>query len=77
MTPVSTPLNKNRLQIQRTDLWFWGHQARTDWEFDIRSCKLLYIRCTNSKVLLQNTRNYVQYPVINHNGKEKYNNKKC
>ena len=25
---------------------------------------------TNNKVLLYNTRNYIQYPVINHNGKE-------
>ena len=31
---------------------------------------LLYIGWINSKVLLYSTGNYIQYPVINHNGKE-------
>ena len=33
-------------------------------------CKLLYIEWINNKVLLYSTGNYIQYPVINHNGKE-------
>ena len=33
-------------------------------------CKLVYIGWLNSKVLLYNAGNYIQYPVINHNGKE-------
>ena len=33
-------------------------------------CKLLSIEWINNKVLLHSTRNYIQYPVINHNGKE-------
>ena len=33
------------------------------------SCKLLYIAWINNKVLLYSTGNYIQYPVINHNGK--------
>ena len=41
-----------------------------DWEFGIRRCKLLYIEWINNKVLLYSTGNYIQYPVINHNGKE-------
>ena len=41
-----------------------------DWEFGISTCKLLYMQCVNNKVLLHSTRNYIQYPVINHNGKE-------
>ena len=33
-------------------------------------CKLLYIRWINNQVLLYNTGNHIQCPVINHNGKE-------
>ena len=32
-------------------------------------CKLLYTGWKNSKVLMYSTGNYIQYPVINHNGK--------
>ena len=32
--------------------------------------KLLHIECINNKVLLYTTGNYIQYPEINHNGKE-------
>ena len=39
------------------------------WEFGISRCKLLYIEWIN-KVLLCSIGNYIQYPVINHNGKE-------
>ena len=41
-----------------------------DWEFGISRCKLFYRKRINSKVLLWSTGNYIQYPVINHNGKE-------
>ena len=41
-----------------------------DWEFGIRRCKLLYIEWINNRALLYSTGNYIQYPVINHNGKE-------
>ena len=41
-----------------------------DWELEIRRCKLLYIGWINNKVLLYNIGNYIQYSVINHNGKE-------
>ena len=41
-----------------------------EWEFGISTCKLLYIEWINNKVLLYNTRNYNQYPVKKHNGKE-------
>ena len=39
-----------------------------DWEFGI-SRELLYREWIN-KILLYNTGNYIQYPVINHNRKE-------
>ena len=38
-------------------------------------CKLLYMGWISNKVLLHSTGNYIQYPVINHNGKEY--KKKC
>ena len=41
-----------------------------DWEFGISRCKLLYIERINNKDLWYSTGNYIQYPVINHNGKE-------
>ena len=41
-----------------------------DCEFGISKCKLLYIEWISNKVLLYSTGNYIQHPVINHNGKE-------
>ena len=41
-----------------------------DWEFGVSRCKLLHREWINSKVLLYSTGKYIQYPVINHNGKE-------
>ena len=45
-----------------------GDGGGMDWEFGISRCKLLYIEWKNNKVLLYSTGNYIQYPVINHNG---------
>ena len=42
----------------------------TDWELGTSRCKLLFREWINSKVLLYSTGNYIQYPVINHHGKE-------
>ena len=33
-------------------------------------CKLLHLECINNKGLLYTTRNYIQSPEINYNGKE-------
>ena len=41
-----------------------------DWEFEISRWKLVYIGRINNKVLLYSTGNYIQYAVINCNGKE-------
>ena len=48
-----------------------------DWEFGVSRCKLLYIQWINNKVLLYSTGNYIQYPVINQNGKEYDKNYMC
>ena len=41
-----------------------------DWEFEVSRGKLVYIGGISNKVLLDGTENCIQYPVINHNGKE-------
>ena len=46
-----------------------------EWEFGVSRCKLLYIGWINNKVLVYSTETCIQYPMINHNGKEY--KKKC
>ena len=41
-----------------------------EWEIGVSRCKLLYLEWINNKVLLYSAENYIQYPMINHNGKE-------
>ena len=50
-----------------------GGGERMGWELGISRCKLLYVGWINNKVLLYSIRNYIQYPVINHNGHMKRN----
>ena len=45
----------------------WGERPM-EWEIRFGKCKLLHLEWIN-KVLLYSTENYIQYPVINHNGK--------
>ena len=57
----------------RTDSWLPRErtgEGRVDWEFVISRCKLLYTEWMKSKDLLYSTGNYIQYPVINHEGRE-------
>ena len=42
-----------------------------DWDSGISRCSLLSIEWLNNKVLLHGTGSYIQYPMINHNGKER------
>ena len=46
-----------------------GVVAGMNWEFGISRYKLLSIEWMNNKALLYSTGNYIQTPVINHNGK--------
>ena len=39
-------------------------------EIGVSRYKLLYVEWINNKVLLYSTENYIQYPMINHNGKD-------
>ena len=45
----------------------WGGMG---WELGTIRYKLLYRKWLNNKVLLSSIVNYIQYPVISHNGKE-------
>ena len=47
-----------------------GGGGEKDWEFGISRCKPLYIGWINNKFIVYSTGNYIQYHVINHNGKE-------
>ena len=71
---MNSSIKQKQIHRQRTDLWLpVGRKGRgmTEWEVGISRYKLLYIECISKKVLLCNTGNYIQYPVINHNGKER------
>ena len=57
---------ENRLVVAKGE----GGGGRMDWEVGVSRCKLLYMEWINNKVLLYSTENYIQYPMINHNGKE-------
>ena len=63
---------ENRLVVAKGE----GVGGRMEWEVEVSRCKLLYIEWINNKVLLYSTENYIQYPMINHNGKE-YMKKEC
>ena len=60
----------HHLKTQVTCLLKRRKRQGRDWEFGISRCQLLHIRWMNNKVLLKSTGNYIQHPVINHNGKE-------
>ena len=61
---------------QRTDVVAQGRGVgREGGEFEVSRRELLYIRMDKHKVLLHNTGNYSQNPVISHSGKEY--EKKC
>ena len=47
-----------------------AHEQQTKLESGGSRCKLVCIEWINNKVLLYSTGNYIQYPGINHNGKE-------
>ena len=55
---------ENRLAVAKGEDW-----KRNEWGYGVSTCKLLYVQWINNKVLLYSTENYIQYPVINRNGK--------
>ena len=63
---------ENRLVVAKGE----GFGGGMEWEVGASRCKLLYMEWINNKVLLCSTENCIQYPMINHNGKE-YFKKEC
>ena len=57
---------ENRLVVAKGE----GAGGQMKWELGISRYELLYIGWINNKVLLCSTGNYIQYLMINHNGKE-------
>ena len=55
---------------QQTSVCQGGGRGGKDYELGISRRRQLYIGGVTNKDLLYNTGNYIQYPVINHNGKE-------
>ena len=71
MTPMNLPVkqnrgHRNRLVVTKREVV----EGVMVWEAGVSRCKLLYIEWINNKILLYSTENYIQYPMINHNGKE-------
>ena len=56
----------NRLVVTKGE----GVGRGMEQEVGVSRCKLLYIEWINNKVLLYSIGDYIQYPVINHSGKE-------
>ena len=46
-----------------------GKGGGVDWEFGVNRCQLLHLAWIDNKVLLYSTRNYIQSPRIDHDGK--------
>ena len=71
MTQMNLSTKQKQTHRHRADLWLprWGWGEK-DWEFGISRCKLSYIEWLNNKVLQYSTESYIQYPVMDHNGKE-------
>ena len=58
-------LTENRLVVAKVGVgWV------IEWKVRVSRCKLLRIGWINNKILLYSAENYIQYPMINHNGKE-------
>ena len=47
-----------------------GVEEGMNWDTEVSRCKLIYVGWINNKVLWHSTGNYIQYFMINHNGKE-------
>ena len=67
------PQNRNTLtDIQNRLVVVKGEREMR--EFRISRCEPLYTEWLNNELLLYSTGNYIQYPMINHNGKEYFKN---
>ena len=73
MKQMNISTKQKQTHKQRTDLWLprgKRDKGGINWEFGVIRCKLLYREWINNKVLVYSAGNYIQYPLINCNGKE-------
>ena len=63
-------LKQRQIQSQRIELWLPGDVGRKDLVLGVSRCKLLYTKLINNNILPYSRGNYIQYPGINHNGKD-------
>jgi len=56
---------ENRLVVAKGEKVEGG----TEWEVGVSRCKLLHVEWMDGRVLPRSTENYVQCPVMDHNGK--------
>ena len=76
MTHMNLPMKQNQKHREQISAGQGeGVGGGMDWEIRVR-CKFLCLEWINNKVLLYSIENYIQYPMINHNGKE-YFKKEC
>ena len=61
---------ENRLVVPKGE----GVGGGMEWKVGVSRFKLLNIEYINNKVLPYSTGNHIQYPIINHNGKDYFKN---
>ena len=71
MTHMNLSMKQKQTHRLEERLVLTKEQRGMDWAFGISGRKLLYIEWINNEALLHNTGNYIQYPMISHNGKER------
>ena len=77
LLPSNSTLRKSKkIKYIKRFMWGVGGRKGMDWEIGISRCKPLYIEWINAKTLMYSIGNYIQYHIINHNGKE-YEKIKC
>ena len=76
MGPCFNNKNDSFKDIENRLVFAKGERVRGGMEFGVSRYKFLYIEWIINKVLLYNRENYIQHPMINHNGKE-HNKKEC
>ena len=68
-TNITMKQKQTHRHREQTCVCLGEHGRGKDWELGISLCKLLLIEWINNKVPMHSTGTYIQYPVINHNGK--------
>ena len=65
-------MKQKQTHIENRPVIVRGRRCGAEWIGSLRSADVNYYNSEwiNSKVLLSNTGNYIQYPVINHSGKK-------